>query len=136
MSCPPFRILVAFRNAAVSAALYAAPFVGIGKLTGVAALKLRAISSSALENSEGRSAGNPRHSFPASTAGSQKQLVSTGRQRNAVIGQPVSNASKLNPLPSDRCVSLSTTSTRATRNNRLAALIVCAKRHRNPHLRN
>ena len=57
-------------------------------LTGGAVAKQRAISSSVLANSEGRRAGNPKHPFPPSMAGSQKHVFSTGKQRNAVTGRP------------------------------------------------
>jgi len=101
-------------------------------LTGGAAAKHWAISSSALANSEGRRAGNPKHSFPASMAGSQKQPFSTGRQRNAVTGRPARVPSRPKPVPSDRCVLLSTRSTGRDLNRSEAARIFLARWHRNP----
>jgi hypothetical protein len=76
-----------------------------------AVAKHRVISSSAPANSERRRAGNPKQSFPPSMAGSQKQLFSTGKQRNAVTRRPAKPTSRPKPLPSDRCVLLSTRST-------------------------
>jgi hypothetical protein len=58
-----------------------------------------AISSSALANSEGRRAGNPKQAFPPSIAGSQYQLFSTGKQRNALTGRPA-NASSIGQMRS------------------------------------
>jgi hypothetical protein len=63
-----------------------------------AAPKHRAISSSARANSAGRSAGDPKHFFPASIAGNQKQLVSTGKQRNAVTARPVKIPNSVMPV--------------------------------------
>jgi hypothetical protein len=101
----------------------------------VAVPKLRAISSSALANSAGRSAGNPKHFFPASTAGNQKQLVSRGKQRNAVTASPARIPSIAMPVPSERCISLSTTSTRIELNSSRAVRILPAKWQRNPQRR-
>ena len=62
--------------------------LGTGKLTDVSAGKWRTISWSALANSRGRRAGDPKQACPPSMAGSQKQLFSTGKQRKAVTGRP------------------------------------------------
>jgi hypothetical protein len=53
----------------------------------VQAGKRRDISSRVLANSKGRSAGNPKHVFSPSMAGSQRQLFSTGKQRKAETGR-------------------------------------------------
>ena len=66
-------------------------------------------------------------------AGSQKQLSSTGKQRNAVTGRPAKAASRPKPVPSDRCVLLSTKSTGCELNRSEAARILLARWHRNPH---
>jgi hypothetical protein len=95
----------------------------------------RVISSIAPSNSAGRSAGDPKQSLPASIAGNQKQLVSTGKQRNAVTGVPANSSMRPNPDPSDRCVLLSTMPTCSDLKDWQAVLRSLAKWQRNPHAR-
>ncbi len=97
------------------------------------AYKDRVMSSSVFANSEGQRAGNPKHSFPSSMAGSQKQPFSTGKQRNAVTGRPAKPTSRPKTDPSGRCALLSTRLTGCELNRSEAARILAAKWHRNPH---
>jgi hypothetical protein len=89
--------------------------------------KPRPISSSVLANSNGRSAGNPKHFVPPSMAGSQRQLFSTGKQRNAEIGRWAKAASTLVAVPSGRYVWLSTRSILRELNKSVAARKLLAK---------
>src|ERR1700681_894765 len=97
--------------------------------------KHRTISSSVVANSLGRRAGNPKHSFPLSMAGSQKQLFSTGKQRKAVTGRSAKAASRPKPVPSDRSVLLRTRSIGWDLTRSEAARLLGAKWHRNFHRR-
>jgi hypothetical protein len=112
---------------------YAIPVLWTDLLTCGGAPKDRVISSSVLANSEGRRAGNPKHSFPSSMEGSQKQPFSTGRQRNAVTGRPVKTTIRPKTVPSGKCVLLSTRLTGCERSRSEASRILPAKWHRNAH---
>jgi hypothetical protein len=95
--------------------------------------KDRLMSSSVFANSEGRRAGNPKHSFPSSMAGSQKQPFSTGKQRNAVTGRPAKATSRPKTDPSGRVELLSTRLTGCELSRSEAARILLAKWNRSPH---